>query len=226
MRMMAVKTARAGSGTTAAVSHRRPRKTRAERNAENRLALMHAAAEVVGEFGYQEASIARIIDKAGLSNGTFYIHFSSRQDILDQLLPFVGEEIFQFLRGKVSGARTYLELEERALRGYFEYVLAHPSYFRVLKEAEVFASDAYRIHIESALDHFTASLKRSLESGELDAWRPEDLPALARVLLGAREQLCEILLATPKKERRTVVDGLVDTYMRLVTHGLQPRQSN
>lgn len=195
---------------------------RAEQNAQNRLALIRAAAEVVGDFGYQEASVARIVDRAGLSNSTFYTQFSSRQDILDQLLPFVGEEIFRFVGAQVSGARSFVEVEERGLRAYFEYALAHRSYLRILREAEVFAPDAYRVHVDSALDHFTASLRRSYEAGQLDDYEEEELPILAHVLLSARQQLCVVLLEA-QRGHKALADKLVRTHVNFISRGLAPR---
>ena len=82
-----------------------PKKSRAERVKENRRALIRAATELVGERGYDETSIARITERAGLAHGTFYRYFKSRQDLFDQLLPDVGNDLIEFLKARVSGAR-------------------------------------------------------------------------------------------------------------------------
>jgi AcrR family transcriptional regulator len=55
-----------------------------------RRALLQAAAEVVGEVGYADASISSITQRCGIAQGTFYNYFKSRQDLFDQLLPDVG----------------------------------------------------------------------------------------------------------------------------------------
>src|SRR5688572_1389657 len=93
-----------GGGVAAADQETKRRKVpRAEKAIENRNALLQAAAKVVGEVGYQEASIARITREAGLAHGTFYLYFDSRQDMLDAVLPFVGEELSLFIRQRASG---------------------------------------------------------------------------------------------------------------------------
>jgi len=71
--------------------------SRNERGKMIREALFKAAAEVVGEHGYQEASISMITQRAGVAQGTFYNHFQSRQDILDQLLPALGREMMEHI---------------------------------------------------------------------------------------------------------------------------------
>ncbi len=55
------------------VAARKPKLTRAEKAAHNRAKLMRAAQEVIGDYGYAEASVARIVERAGLAQGTFYI---------------------------------------------------------------------------------------------------------------------------------------------------------
>jgi len=60
-----------------------PRSTRAERSEQTLNALLDAAGEVVGELGYQDASVARITSQAGVAQGTFYNYFNSRQDLFD-----------------------------------------------------------------------------------------------------------------------------------------------
>src|SRR4051812_26598723 len=96
----------ASPGDPAAAGPAKRRKMpRAEKAIENRNALLRAAAKVVGEGGYQQASIARITREAGLAHGTFYLYFDNRQDMLDAVLPFVGEELSLFIRQRVSGAR-------------------------------------------------------------------------------------------------------------------------
>lgn len=92
-----------------AAKPRKVRKSRAEKSAENRQSLLRAAAEVVGEVGYREASIARITQRAGLAQGTFYLYFESQQDLFDQLLPTIGSELLEDLAERVHGARDILD---------------------------------------------------------------------------------------------------------------------
>ena len=63
---------------------------RVERNAWTKRKIFDAATRMVGKYGYAEASVARITEEAGVAQGTFYNHFESRQELLDQLLPKIG----------------------------------------------------------------------------------------------------------------------------------------
>lgn len=69
-----------------ATAPRKKRLTRAESQALTRQKLLDSAFEVVSRFGYDGASVERISEEAGFSKGAFYSNFSSKEDILLQLL--------------------------------------------------------------------------------------------------------------------------------------------
>lgn len=199
---------------------RLPKKPRTERVKENRLALVRAAAEIVGERGYEEASIARITERAGLAHGTFYRYFETRQDLFDQLLPDVGNELIDFLKGRASGARTLMDIEERGLRGFFDFLLENPGFYRLLNEAEVAAPSAFEHHISKLAAHYVASLERSRVRGELSGFEAHELEVLAFVLMAARFYIYLRFAKTPTGPR-PIPDWVVGTYMKFITHGLR-----
>lgn len=167
----------------------RPRRSRNQRSAENRRALLQAAAEVVGEFGYRDASIARITQRAGMAQGTFYLYFSSRQELFDQLLPSFGAEMMAALAGGARGADDVLALEEAGFRNFFSFIDRNPAFLRVLNEAETAAPAAFRLHFDRLVASYTRSLERSAARGELPGYEPRELEVLAYVLMAARAYL-------------------------------------
>jgi AcrR family transcriptional regulator len=62
------------------------RLTREQSQALTREKLLRSASEVVGRDGYEGASVERIAEEAGYSKGAFYSNFSSKEDVLLQLL--------------------------------------------------------------------------------------------------------------------------------------------
>lgn len=201
-----------------AAAPRKPRKTRAEKSAENRRALMQAAAEVVGEVGYREASIARITQRAGLAQGTFYLYFKSQQDLFDQLLPSIGSELLDRLARDVHGSRNILEVEEAGFRGFFAFLRENPAFFRVLNEAEVAAPVAYEQHFNLLRARYIQSLERSWKRGELPDYRPEELEVLAYILMAARSYLY-LRYSKDQQGPRPIPEWVVDTFMKFVRGG-------
>src|SRR5690606_35534350 len=98
---------------------------RSERGRLIHEALFTAASEVVGEHGYEDASISMITQRAGVAQGTFYNHFESRQDILDQLLPRLGREMLDYVGECSRPGKTILEREELGFRGFYTFLKLH-----------------------------------------------------------------------------------------------------
>jgi AcrR family transcriptional regulator len=65
----------------------RPRgRPRASDGEATRGSLLDAAAQVIVQRGYREASVNEVIARSGLSKGTFYWHFKSKDDLFFALL--------------------------------------------------------------------------------------------------------------------------------------------
>lgn len=63
----------------------RPRASE-RRAADTRAELLDGATKVFAERGYQAATVDEIVAKAGLSKGTFYWHFESKEELFATLL--------------------------------------------------------------------------------------------------------------------------------------------
>lgn len=200
----------------------KPKPTRAEKVAANRRALLQAGFEVVGECGYQDASIARIVERAGLAQGTFYKHFSSRQAFFEELLPSIGTDLLDEVREQVRGAAGILEVEERGFRGFFDFVARNPGFYRVLNEAEVAAPAAFDKHIQNLARHYTHALKRSHEASDIKGYEPRELEVIAFVLMAARFYIY-LRFAKGGKHAKPIPEWVISAYMKFVTRGLQGR---
>lgn len=197
----------------------RPRRATREERAESlRNKMLAAAAKVVGEYGYSDASIGRITDEAGIAQGTFYLYFESRQAIFDVLLPHVGADMLVFIGDKVRGAKNFLDVEERGFRAFFEYLRLNPGFFRVLNEAEVAAPVAHAAHMKLVTDRYVKSLKRGLDNGEIRNFEERELETLAYIFQSARSYL--YLCHIKGKGLKRLPDWVVQAYMKIVRNGL------
>ena len=195
------------------------KRTKAQRAAEMRQSILDAAAHVVGRRGYAEASISRITEKAGIAQGTFYLYFDSRQDLLDQLLPDVGREMLEFIRDAVHGASDFYEVEERGFRAFFQYCKKNPGFFRILNEAEVAAPKGYKKHFDLLVKHYVASMKRSIERGEITEFSDKELEALAYMMMASRSYLY-MAYVKDKGTKGNIPEWVVDAYMKVVHRGI------
>lgn len=70
----------------------RARRTQAERTEETRAALIEAAIGVLHDHGYNAATTAAIADEAGVSRGSIIYHFSTRAQLMSEVISFVYEQ--------------------------------------------------------------------------------------------------------------------------------------
>lgn len=89
-------------GDAVRVSTRTPvapaRAGRAGRSPDVRRAdLVRAAWGVFAERGYEKATIAEVIERAGVSKGGFYHHFKSKEDLLEAVTMAVSEDALRGL---------------------------------------------------------------------------------------------------------------------------------
>jgi len=211
--------ARPAAARPAGVEDWRRARTRGEKSGLIREALFRAAAEVVGEVGYADASIALITRTAGVAQGTFYNHFESRQDILDQLLPALGAKMREHVREQARAARGFVEREELAFRAFFSFLRQTPHFFRILNEAESFAPRAHREHLDTVARSYLDFLGREQRAGAFPGYAQDELETVVFILMAARSYLAWRYVYGEERAD-DVPESVVRTYMKFVTHGL------
>ncbi len=196
---------------------RRPR--RAERNQETRRRLFAAAAKVVGEAGYAEASVSRITSAAGVAQGTFYSHFASRQDLLDRLLPAIGDDMLDFIQARVPPDATDAQQDVARCEAFFDFLKVCPEFLRILNEAEFFAPVSYLELMATIGRGYLRVLLRARRRGTLVDYSDDELEVIVQTLLGARAYLSR-RYAYADGGVRKVPDHVISAYAKLVTRGL------
>ncbi|QGZ93760.1 TetR/AcrR family transcriptional regulator [Terricaulis silvestris] len=192
-----------------------PKPTREEKAELLRETIFRAAADIVGELGYAEASIARITEQAGIAQGTFYLYFESRQALFDELLPHVGQDLVRYIHERVQGLKTYLAIEEEGFRAFFDFCRRNTGFVRVLNEAEMAAPAAHRAHFKIVLESYARSLRRSIAAGEIRKFSAKEVEALAYALMGARSYLYLGYIKYGDGNKKLPED-VVQTYLKLV----------
>ncbi|MEC9346661.1 MAG: TetR/AcrR family transcriptional regulator [Pseudomonadota bacterium] len=204
---------------TGAAAEVRRKPTRAEKNARTRAALLAAAARIVGGSGYAAASVAEITRDAGVALGTFYNHFDSREDLLDQLLPDIGQQMLEFVQARRQGIEDPLAEEEAGFRAFFDFLQQRPEFYRILYEAETFAPDAFERHVARTRDGYVRVLRRALARRGRPLPGELELEALSQMLLGVRHFVA-MRYARDGDGARAVPEEVIAAYMRLVRSGL------
>lgn len=132
---------------------------------------MECAIDTMSELGYARSSLAEIAKRAGISKGVIAYHFTSKNELTEQVVL----ELFG-RAGRLIGTR----LEEAstataALRGYLEanlaFIGANPDLVRVLTDIVMNFRDAdgsprYGPEDDGLIEHLEGTLRRGQEAGE------------------------------------------------------------
>ncbi len=180
-----------------------------------RRALLEAAEEVFGEYGWEQASIVKITERAGVSQGTFYRYFVSKQAIFDELVADLNRRVRRAMaEGSARGANR-AEAERGGFEGFFKFTSEHPALYRVIRQAEFASPQALHLHYERIAAGYREALAEAMAAGQIAEGDPE---VLAYALMGIGELIGMRWIMW--NEKGDMPAGVVDEMMRFIQRGL------
>ncbi|MCW2930791.1 MAG: transcriptional regulator, TetR family [Actinomycetia bacterium] len=142
------------------------------KGARTRRRLLEAAEQVFADLGYNDASIVKITEAAGVSQGTFYLYFGGKQEIFDVLV----EDLNTRLRHVMSDASvkgvTRMEAERLGFQAFFRFTAEHPALYRIIRQAEFASPRMLRLHYERLAEGYVTGLRNASDSGEISIGDP------------------------------------------------------
>jgi TetR/AcrR family fatty acid metabolism transcriptional regulator len=87
-----------------------------KRNAEKYNRILEAACKVFAEFGFYQSTIALIAKEAGVADGTIYLYFKNKDDILVQFVEYKTKLVFERFREAVERADSAVEKLRNLIR--------------------------------------------------------------------------------------------------------------
>src|SRR6266540_4973205 len=106
--------------------------------------ILDAAERQIGQRGFAEASISTITAEAKVGQGTFYLYFRNKEDVLRELVLRMGRRLRRHLTLAISDAASRLEAERRGLLAFLEFARANPNLYRVVEESQFVDQAVFR----------------------------------------------------------------------------------
>jgi AcrR family transcriptional regulator len=167
------------------------------RGAATQARLVSAAATVFAESGYNAARISDMVRLAGISQGNFYRHFQSKDEILLAVLEGPLDDLRRVSRIP-QGDEVVLSQLVASNRAFFAAYARHRHTFRVMREAAATNPEFGRLWLKirhGFVERTTHFLERLQAAGQLDP--DTNLEMLAEALGSVVEHLAYVQIAIP-----------------------------
>ncbi|HTO07286.1 MAG TPA: helix-turn-helix domain-containing protein [Myxococcota bacterium] len=149
--------------------------------------IVRAARRVIGESGFDDASMERIASEAGISKGTIYLYFRNKEDLLANVAQLGYEELIARARAQTARARGTKAQLVALMRAALEHTRENREIFRVVQERtqlgfrrESLLGRKLEENRESLLQYVLSIVEAGAHSGEL---RKCDTRRAARFLI-------------------------------------------
>jgi AcrR family transcriptional regulator len=171
-----------------AATSERPNGPRSRKGVETRARLLDAAKEIFEEDGFLDARISDIAERAGLSHGSFYHYFDSKEEVFREVAAAVDQELSEPFRSVIldhsSSAPPHERLHE-AIRRHFESYRKEARIMGVIEQVSRYDEHVsalrfarHRLYGEQVAESIRQLQRRGLADPELD-------PTIASAGLGA-----------------------------------------
>jgi AcrR family transcriptional regulator len=200
-----------------------PRSRRARLRRERESRILDAAAKVIADKGYYQATVREIADLADVADGTIYNYFENKFDLLIGIMSRVAElerlprELTEALE---TGAQSFfvaafhdrmgrIRQGEEALKAILPQVFVHPD----LRE------QFYRQYVVRIATRLEAYVQAQIEAGQI---RPVDVPLTVRLVQSMFVGLL-VLRILGDEVLRVAWDDVPEALAELVFDGLSAR---
>ncbi len=182
----------------------------------SRRKLLQAAKIYFSRKGFYATSIAEITRRAGVSLGTFYLYFSSKTEILDELVRDLNTQLRRNARTAIAGLTDRREIEREGFRAFFDFIRRNREAYRIVREAEFVSPSVARWYFERLARGYIRGLQEGMRRGEI---RPLDAETLAYSLMGIGHFLG--LRWVVWSQQSSLPKHVFNQAMDLILHGLK-----
>lgn len=193
---------------------------RVDRGQATRQRLIEVATALFAERGYEGASIEAVLEQAGVSRGSLYHHFSSKERLFEAVVEVVQARVGEAtLAAADAGGRTEAHELIRAAELAWIRLAGDPTVRRILliDAPTVFGWRRWRDKEQAGLGALKGVLQAAADAGRVPA---EHVDAFAHILLATGNEMALVIaLADDVAAAQASAEAAVDEFL---TRLLQP----
>ena len=181
--------------------------------------ILEAAIKIFAENGFFQSTIAQIAKEAGVADGTIYLYFKNKDDILVQFFNYKTKQVFGRFREEVDKAEDAIDKLRNLIRRHLEEFQADRN-MAILYQSEThqrtrMVEDQIREMSDMYLDIVTEIVEQGQAQGRIR--KDLYLSLVKRFILGAVDEVINTWLhSTGDYDLVSMTDPLVSLFI----HGI------
>jgi AcrR family transcriptional regulator len=189
-----------------------------------RNAICEATVSCLVEHGYGETTLARVVEKAGLSNGALLHHFPSKEHLMTATAEYLFGRTLNRPKRRLPERATETDVIAADLRTNWSYYINTPQYRALLEILIASRTDRkLKKQIEGTLhEYHERAVRHMMATYESATGNPEDaelLPVMSNIFFRGL-LIQDQYSADPKTQQR-----MVERWIEIVAPLLRPRES-
>lgn len=179
--------------------------------------ILEAAVKVFAENGYHESTISQIAKEAGVADGTIYLYFKSKDDILVHFFSYKTRQVFDGFREEIARADNTVDKLRNLIRRHLKE-FQEDRFMAILYQAET-----HRTHrlaeeqIREMVKKYHDLVSEIIEEGQQEGAIRKDLYVglVKRMINGSVDEVINTWLHTDGQyDLASMADPLVDLFIR------------
>ncbi|MEJ2731269.1 MAG: TetR/AcrR family transcriptional regulator [Deltaproteobacteria bacterium] len=134
---------------------------------KTRQAIFNAAEKILGRNGVNRTNIAEITREAGVAQGTFYIHFDSKIDLVEGFVKYINYLLRRELQRYVCRTQDRREAERVGMLAFYRFLSRHRAIYRVVPEFEMIGREVGLWYYKKMAAGYAKGLEQGIERKEI-----------------------------------------------------------
>ncbi|MFO7785691.1 MAG: TetR/AcrR family transcriptional regulator [Thermodesulfobacteriota bacterium] len=187
------------------------------KNKEKYLRIIGAATRVFARRGFYQAKVSEIAREAGVADGTIYLYFENKDDILISLFEEQMKIVLSNMREQIAATESPVEKLERFSLSHLKLIEQNKDMAEIiqveLRQSSKFMKSYKNEHFAEYLDLIADIVRKGQQDG---LFKKDVVPDLAkRALFGALDELSRywVLSTRRKYDIETAAKQISETFL-------------
>jgi TetR/AcrR family fatty acid metabolism transcriptional regulator len=178
--------------------------------------ILEASVNVFADHGFHQSTVSQIAKKAGVADGTIYLYFKNKEDILVQIFNYKTKQIFERFREVVDSADNPIEKLRNLIRRHLQEFQQDRNlavvYLAETRQINRVMEDQIKIMSKMYFDLVAGILEQGQQDGNFR--KVLHLGLVKRHILGSVDEVISTWLhADDKYDLVSMADPLVDLFI-------------